>query len=199
VFVQQLPEVLGQIRHLGELGDPGTVEPGHELAAPECRLTKGLHVFYYVILGQVSQVGFVCHHHFSTFDPFLPLSHCYVFRVVAGNAVVWLFEIFVPPCDIVTAVHEQPLIVGEVFVDAHFEVVAAIACGGANRGHPKFYVAPNTCSFPNPSSSVVLVGAVLAGNPIDFPSNDAPYSNSSSLRGYVYKKREPRDSKSNLN
>ena len=65
VFGQQLPEILGQISHLGKLGDAGAVEPGHELTTTKCGLAKAHHVFCYFILRQIAQVGFVCHFTFG--------------------------------------------------------------------------------------------------------------------------------------
>ena len=56
------------------------------------------------------------------------------------------------------------------------ELVAVIAFGVANSGHPRFVDAPNTCSFPILSSSVEGFDEVFAGSSIDALSNYAPYN-----------------------
>ena len=84
---------------------------------------------------------------------------------------------------------EPPSFVVGAGVCTPLETVVVNAFWVANLGRPSFCVSPNTCSFAKRSSSVALVGEVFAGNPIDFPANDAPDSHSSSLRGSSYKKR----------
>ena len=67
-------------------------------------------------------------------------------------------------------------------------MVAVIASGVANPGHPKFVASPNACSVASPSSSVELVAVTFVGSSTDALSSDAPCSHSSSPRVSLHKK-----------
>ena len=63
---------------------------------------------------------------------------------------------------------------------------------------PGILLLPMFVLFPAAASSVGLVGGVFVGNSMDALSSDAPYSHSSSLMVFLYKKMERLDSSPNL-